>query len=317
MDNLQRKPWCNQFSEVTMTNADLFQTRAPSRLLYIIGNGFDRYHGIPSDYRDFAAYLAATDRTVHRMVEEHFAADAEFWAEFESRLAEFDEHQAVDYASQFLDDKGYGDFQYELEQIATGLSSGLQSRFSDWVRGLPIPDRRSIRSPLNIDRSALFLTFNYTLTLERVYGVSSERVLHIHGDAANAAAELVLGHAWERAPEDSLNFKPDGPDDDWRVRNGIEYIDQFFADTFKPTDRLIKQNATFFAGLANVREIKIMGHGLAEVDAPYIYEIMRQVDLTTTRWTVSIYGDLDARRARFGQYSIAPNLVDYRSFAQF
>lgn len=30
---------------------------------------------------------------------------------------------------------------------------------------------------------------------------------------------------------------------------------------------------------------------------PYLDEIMRQVDLTTTRWTVSMYGDLDARRA--------------------
>lgn len=300
-----------------MTNADLFQTCPPAARLYIVGNGFDRYHGIPSDYRDFARYLATTDRTVHRMVEEYFAADAEFWAEFETRLAEFDEHQAVDYASQFLDDKGYGDFQYELEQIATGLSSGLRSHFADWVRGLPIPDRGSIRVPLNIDRSAAFLTFNYTPTLERLYGVPSEHILHIHGDAADAAAELVLGHGWERAPEDSMNFKPDGPDDDWRVRDGIEYIDQFFAETFKPTARLIDENAAFFAGLAQVRDVKIMGHGLAEVDEPYIDEIMRRVDLATTRWTVSIYGDLEARRARFGQYPIPPHLIDYRALADF
>jgi len=285
--------------------------------LYVIGNGFDRYHGIASGYQDFAAYLAQTDRTVHRMIGEYFSADAQFWAEFETRLAEFDADQAVDYASQFLDDKGYGDFQYELEQIGTGLSTTLTAHFGDWIRGLAIPDRRSIAAPLNIDPSARFLSFNYTPTLAQIYGVPRSQVLHIHGDAADLSAPLILGHGWERRPEDSLNFKPDGPDDDWRVRAGIEHIDDFFAATFKPTVKLIEKNRTFFDSLVDIREVMIMGHGLAEVDQPYLEAIMDRVDLATTLWTISVFKDLEERRALFGAFGISPHLVTYKPLPLF
>ena len=280
--------------------------------LYIIGNGFDRYHGIASDYRNFAAYLAETDRTVHRLIEEYFAGDAAFWAEFETRLAEFDADQAVDYASQFLDDKGYGDFQFELEQIGTALSTTLTAHFGDWIRNLAIPERRSISAPLSIDVGARFLSFNYTPTLERIYGVPRDRILYIHGYAAEPGEPLILGHGWERRPEDSLNFQPDGPDDDWRVRQGIEHIDDFFAATFKPTAKRIEQNHGFFEGLAGVREVFVMGHSLAEVDHPYFEAIIDQVDLTTTRWTISVFDDHLRRGIEVAEWAIAARKIDIR-----
>ncbi|HQW20079.1 MAG TPA: AbiH family protein [Rhodocyclaceae bacterium] len=40
-----------------------------SAALYIIGNGFDLHHEIPSDYRDFGSYLAAVDCDTYREVE--------------------------------------------------------------------------------------------------------------------------------------------------------------------------------------------------------------------------------------------------------
>jgi hypothetical protein len=80
---------------------------------------------------------------------------------------------------------------------------------------------------ITIDTSARFPSFNYTPTLERVYGVPRDRILHIHGYSADLRQTLILGHGWERRLEDSLNFEPDGPDDDWRVRAGIDYIDDF------------------------------------------------------------------------------------------
>ena len=38
-----------------------------------------------------------------------------------------------------------------------------------------------------------FLTFNYTDTLECVYGIDAEKVLHFHGRAASGD-ELIVGH---------------------------------------------------------------------------------------------------------------------------
>jgi hypothetical protein len=286
-------------------------------MLYVIGNGFDLHHGIASRYQDFAAYLERTDRTVHRLIGDYFPADATFWAEFETKLAEFDADRAVDHASMFLDDDGPGHFQYELEQIATGLSSTLTRHFGDWIRGLVIPARAAVVRPLAITPNARFLSFNYTATLERIYGVPRDRILHIHGYAADRQETLVLGHGWERRAEDSLNFEPMGPDDDWRVREGIEHIDDFFAATFKPTMRLIDANRSFFEGLGDVRDVLIMGHGMAEVDAPYLEEIMNHVDLVTTRWTISVHNDLEARRELFEPYGIARHLVSYKELSAF
>ena len=285
--------------------------------LYIIGNGFDLHHGIASQYRQFAAYLAQSDHTVFRMVEDYFSADEEFWADFEQRLAEFDAHQAIDYAMQFHSDERHGHFQYECEQIATGLSTGLRERFSEWIRSLRIPARNEVSRPLVIDQDALFLSFNYTPTLERIYGVSPERILHIHGRATDPADNLILGHGWERSPEDRLNSKAPGPDDDWRIRDGIDHIEGYFAATFKPTFDLIAKYAAFFDGLAHVQDIRVMGHGLSEVDEPYYGAIMDRVGLAATRWTISIYGDLACRQASFGGYGIAPHLVRYVEMTDF
>ena len=285
--------------------------------LYIIGNGFDLHHGIPSSYREFARYLENTDPTIYRLVDEYFSIDDAFWAEFEMRLADFDADNAVDYASQVLDDEGHGDFQYELEKIGTGLSSGLRKRFTEWIRGLQIPSPSEIDRSLVIDPSATFLSFNYTPTLERAYLVPRSKILHIHGYAGDPTDSLILDHGWERRPEDSLNFKPVGPDDDWRVRDGVEHLDDYFAATFKPTAKLIEQNIPFFDKLSTVDDVMVMGHGLAEVDEAYIDAVMERLDLATTRWTISVFGDLQERQARFGAYGLRPDLVRYLPLDQF
>ncbi|MCH4269666.1 MAG: bacteriophage abortive infection AbiH family protein [Brevundimonas sp.] len=69
----------------------------PIGRLVIIGNGFDRFHGIPSDFTDFARYLHTVDWAVCRMVDEYFSVDDKFWGQFEARLADFDAERAVDY----------------------------------------------------------------------------------------------------------------------------------------------------------------------------------------------------------------------------
>lgn len=285
--------------------------------LYIVGNGFDLHHGIASRYSQFAAYIAQADPTISRLVQDYFSADAAFWADFEQRLADFDADHAIDYAMQFHSDERHGDFQYKCEQIASGLSTGLCARFGEWIRSLRIPAGHEIDRPLKLDPGAAFLSFNYTPTLEVIYRVPRDRILYIHGRADDPSDPLILGHGWERRPEERLNSSPAGPDDDWRIRDGIDHIEGYFAETFKPTGELIDRHAAFFGSLAQVRDIRIMGHGLAEVDEPYISAVMDSVDLTVTRWTVSVRGDLQERRVRFGAFGIDPHLVRYLELPDF
>ncbi|MDX0509604.1 hypothetical protein GOE04_16380 [Sinorhizobium medicae] len=269
--------------------------------LYIIGNGFDLHHGITSSYKAFGRFLREHDRNTYDKVERYFSVDDDFWYEFEDRLAMFDSETLIDDASVFL--TGYGSedwrdsanhaYQYEINEVVEAISKRLRARFADWIRQLPLPTPTSIADiRLPIDASAIFLNFNYTPSLQRLYGVPDSQVLHIHGSAANPIETLVLGHGWEPEAElDPYRIYADPADADIRVVEGQRLIDDYFKETFKPTEAVIESNAPFFARLSGVTEIFVMGHSVSSVDHPYFYEVMRNVT-PIARWKVSYHGSV-------------------------
>src|SRR5947209_7212449 len=138
--------------------------------LYIIGNGFDLHHGIRSSYYAFGEYLKSHDRDTHSVVERHLGVDADFWAEFEERLADLDTDSVIDYASSWLESYGaedwsdayHHDYQYEIDRVVEAILA-LRLRFGEWIRQLRIPDPSEIaRIRLPLDVSATYLNFNYT-----------------------------------------------------------------------------------------------------------------------------------------------------------
>lgn len=291
------------------------------RTLYIIGNGFDLHHGIPSSYKAFGEYLRRSDAKTYKVVERFFAMDAQFWADFEDRLASLDSDLLIEDASSFL--VGYGaedwsdsyhhDYQYEIRQAVEAISTTLRLRFAEWIRQLPVPwaaEFSGQRVPL--DPSAVFLNFNYTPSLQRLYGVPDVNMLHIHGAAANPTETLVLGHGWEPDPNrDPYRFEQDPTDADMRVVEGQGIVDDYFRDTFKPTAKVIAKNAAFFAGLSDVDRIVVMGHSVSEVDHPYFEEIIAGIDVKRVRWKVSYYGDLDGMRRRMASLDVPAHLTEY------
>jgi Bacteriophage abortive infection AbiH len=297
-----------------------------SDTLYVIGNGFDRYHDIPSDYRDFGRYLKDVDAATFRQIETYFSVDDAFWWEFEARLADFDVDAVVDYASGFLmsygaedwSDAGHHDYQYELERVVEAISSTMRERFADWIRKLPIPAPGSFAGkPLPLDPGARYLNFNYTSTLQRTYGIADGQVLHIHGKGGSPTDQLVLGHGWSRTPTDSLNYGVDGEDADTRVLEGNEIVDGYFSATFKPTDKIIVQQQPFFQSLRTVRQILVMGHSLSEVDAPYFEEIIKNIDPTAVRWKVSYHSTPVSAQASMSELGIDPALSTFARLSEF
>ncbi|MDG3535014.1 AbiH family protein, partial [Klebsiella pneumoniae] len=53
--------------------------------LYIIGNGFDIRHGLPTRYKHFKSYVAKNDKELYDAIEEYIPAGDE-WNELESAL---------------------------------------------------------------------------------------------------------------------------------------------------------------------------------------------------------------------------------------
>lgn len=116
------------------------------------------------------------DSDIYRDVEEYLPVDD--WCDLETALADLDAdilinnlgHFMSSYGDEDCSDAGHHDFQYEVDQVFRRLSKGMRSRFGQWICQSPIPSRESSPNRLTkLDSQALFLTFNYTSTLRRVY----------------------------------------------------------------------------------------------------------------------------------------------------
>ena len=299
--------------------------------LYIVGNGFDLHHGIPSAYRDFGTFLKANDPKIYRFIEEYLGFDDGFWSDFEARLADFDAATLVDRASDFLvpysaddwSDSSHHDYQYEIGQVVEALSEGLKIQFARWIRQLEIPDPNTIPSKLlRLNTRATFLNFNYTRSLTTLYGVWQSQVHHIHGSAADAENDLILGHGWNPKDVGSSNSN-DGLDleeTESRVIEGNRLIDQYFERTFKPTELVITANQSFFEGLQETQQIFVMGHSLKDIDLSYFKEIVRHIAGGNVRWKISYHrdDDLPKLRRQLGKLDGVPgHLVEFARLVDF
>ena len=290
-----------------------------NRKLYIIGNGFDLWHGIPSSYRQFKEFVGAHDPDLLKAVEDYLSAD-EDWSDLESALAEIDvgsiiddlEHFMMSFGADDWSDSGHHDFQYEIGRIVEYLSTELRRQFGQWIRQLPVPTPTTASQRLQtIDPTAHFLTFNYTSTLLELYGVSDTHVLHIHGRANLPDDDLILGHAWNPQVRQSLNGGPDIEEIDTRLMEAHSILDRYFSNTFKPSVRLIREHRPFFEGLTDVKKVCVLGHSLSKVDEPYFHALLAIRGVVTARWQVACRSESDAsaNSARLRELGVSPNSI--------
>ena len=290
-----------------------FSNAKPTKL-YIIGNGFDLWHGIPSGYWHFKEYARQHDRNVFDAVEDHLPAGDD-WSSLESALADIDVDNIITELGQFMpsygedhwSDSGHHDFQYEVEQVVKRLSTRLTMLFGEWIMTLPIPKPTTAKVLLKrFDANAAFLSFNYTSTLQELYAVPCEHVLHIHGEAKMQDDELILGHAWNPTQRKSLNDREDIEELDTRLMEAHSILDGYFLQTFKPSERLILQHQAFFSQLDAIESVYVLGHSLSDVDLPYLQALLSVPKVATADWHVACREEVDRpeRRERLIQIGI-------------
>lgn len=266
----------------------------PERL-YIIGNGFDRFHGIPSGYDQFGNYVRRADRQLADLADDFLPAppDETLWSRFEENLAYMDSDQLVDVASDFLmspgddnwRDSANHDYQFEIEQTVGSLSSGLKAHFHDWLGTLIIPTAADYQGArVSLAPEARYLSFNYTPTLTQLYAIPESRILNIHGKVGAALKDIVLGHG--RSPV-ATAASPDDAGEDFRILEGRRIVEDYFRKTFKPARQILERNKAFFDQLVDVNEIYVLGHALSEVDTVYLQAIADAAP--NADWRVSYY----------------------------
>ncbi|HNO75560.1 MAG TPA: bacteriophage abortive infection AbiH family protein [Nitrosomonas mobilis] len=269
--------------------------QAPSSL-YVIGNGFDLHHGLATGFFDFKQYVLDKQPDIKDVMEKYLYGLDGNWCNLEEALACFDADALIGHANNFLVDYGaddwsdsyHHDYQYVIEQVVKAISTDLKDQFYSWLQEIEIPNSKARLPPLlDINRSGKFLSFNYTPTLQDLYGVEPSEIVHIHGVLFDDIKDVILGHGWDLGDRPNLNQGQDPKSVDTRVMEGNRLIDEYFQGTFKPTQKLINQHRQFFSSLAGVSEIYVWGHSLSSVDLPYFVEIAKWTEQSKPNWHIS------------------------------
>lgn len=195
--------------------------------LFVIGNGFDLMHGVPSSYYNFRDSIGKNN-TIRFTLETFIHVD-DVWGDFESSLAYLDRESMLGTADMWFENfevLGEDDYDFSAadyfaaQEAATTpiyiLMQELPKRFRKWIESLKYSGKTK---PLDgiINKNTRYINFNYTEFLESIYGVDKENILYIHGDRRNKKCQLVLGHGhstdkifeeWYEANKNRKEYQP-------------------------------------------------------------------------------------------------------------
>jgi len=285
------------------------------KVLYIIGNGFDRHHGMLTSYFDFANYLKDHDLDLFELLQQYISfpsEDSDLWNRLEENLAYIDIEGLLsdntDYLPSFSSDNfvwsDIDAFPGVMSDILESLTTGLIDIFQKFILNIKIP-QSAIKKKINFDKDSLFFNFNYTSILEDLYYIAPTQILYIHNKAKSGMGQIILGHGI--TPENFKEKEISQPENlteeelqnwiEWRNDNydfsyetGKETIYEYFTQSYKPTKEIIESNKLFFNQIAEVEKVYVLGHSLSNVDLPYFIEIKKSIK-TSTEWIVTYWGE--------------------------
>lgn len=278
--------------------------------LIIIGNGFDRAHGLPTSYEHFMKQLSEEQDDFYNAICQYIPEEA-LWSSFEEALADLDYEQIQDdnscyllgYGDEDWRDSAHHDFQYMIGETLA-FASDIPKYFIEWISSVDTNVSPVMPSHM-VDKDNLYLSFNYTDTLENVYNIPEKNILYIHGKALRNDKLIVGHHSDDLVQDESESQFPseeereiyyDNYSEDIRVTEAKEIIKSYFKSTYKDTTLIIGKNCNFFHSLSTIKEIYIYGHSLSHIDLDYFYEIRRCVP-ANCKWYISYFDENGYKKA--------------------
>jgi len=290
--------------------------------LFIIGNGFDIAHGMKTKYSDFKRFLeqnypnAVPDYNLPAMVPEPYetkdggeeydenvkveaiirildTTEGGDWRDVETSLGMLDYSEFLDNYNDYLDDEGdidekaFRDEFYNNGDNARYLCGALASiphYFSLWANKIRIRHKKLQAFSDMINKyEDLFLNFNYTLTLEKLYG--AKNVCHIHGQKGDE--ELYFGHGNDRDKTDDYQIK-------WFGAEG-ELI-SLESCLRKNTFEAYSVHKDFFKKIKDVDEVYTFGFSYSPVDEFYINIICKVLKGKNASWFMNDFDNMAKRK---------------------
>lgn len=304
--------------------------------LNIIGNGFDLYHGLPTSYYHFACYMLSTNEELYDELAEMYSFskgemhhstgklerkidDLGYWSEFEKNLGNlWVEGLLIDDLDLECPDAvdlciGCPDYSDTIKEI---LKKWITST-TDTKKNFEIIKKVIGKKKVDFSSEDVFISFNYTHTLEEVYDISN--VLHIHGEANLVAHknDLIIGHGNNKILDDLQDriVRLDGNDYDQPSRNRkLEY--QFAKEVLKklrkPVEICMEQLSSFINKIEEPDYICVYGFSLGDVDLLYMQLIREKFPIC--KWRFSYYSKCDIAKIKMFASSLKIDNTQYELF---
>lgn len=248
------------------------------KVLYIVGNGFDIAHGLPTSYECFHQWLLDNGHKSFVRDFENLYPDVkdgcDYWCDLESALGKISLKQAVEYDLNHQEcpdevrEENSSHDAYRCEDNLKNVIYVLPHLLREWANSI---HTKNVRSVFELYNDARFLSFNYTKTLEDVYKTKDSNILHIHETVINYRP-LVVGCGEALFDED--NEYTSGRDD-----VDVQIIRNILSYGKKPVEAILKEPIpkTWFENLGEVSSVIVYGHSCSKVDKPYFEEISKNI----------------------------------------
>lgn len=276
--------------------------------LYIIGNGFDLFHGLPTRTSDFCDILS--NQIIPGEFENAYEVFYNYgvdWGKFENSLSNIDpeviEEGIVDYPDYLSDyESDREGVIFNTKEYLNSLSTAINNSLLQLAKTANVmlyknKIHKKIRN-IKIGKDDYIVSFNYTSTLEALYCVDESKIIHIHGNASKGEM-LVFGY------KDDINTKrynklinTDSDDRDYYIdEQRFSIVD--FCRSWKKSIRL-KELKVFLDKIGVIDEVFVLGHSMSDVDREYM-ELIEQI-INPISWNIS-------------QYDNKPNIKDLQEYS--
>lgn len=276
--------------------------------LYLIGNGFDKHHDIPSGYWDFHEWLKNNDPDLVEKIDELYDYNDDLWGNFEVELGSLDVvNKATEIYQEHPADPMSDHYERTFHEgaIVAGDTIGevynkILEKFPDWIKQLPAGNPTK---QITLKDDSFFITFNYTDTLIDLYEIAEKDILFIHGRAKNDRF-LVLGHGKSDQQVVQEAEKDFNEDTEVAYIQTVQAIEQQLGKIRKKTEKIISDNQTIFNSIKQIDNIYAYGLSMSEVDTPYFEEIIRHINVSKVLWHIDAFGKTEDEKVANGDKKV-------------
>lgn len=283
--------------------------------LFIIGNGFDLAHELSTNIEKDFKPIAESIGQISHFWDMYQTNELSIWSDFENCLAhpDFNSLEEIfhgyepDYQSEHESDRNSiitqvdlnGKLFYSLNEFASNAECALNSK------------NANEKYQLQFQQKDLFINFNYTHTLEKLYCFDKKQVLHIHGEVGKG--NLIFGYP-EGMYEPAKYFydpkqKGNGSFSEVEIQDFLENMKSSGNMDFysiSAYQQLIEKTKSFkkkyqlemfqdFINNMEITEIHVIGHS-CKIDFPYFSCLNNKYQFA--EWFFTAHTDYDVKNIK-------------------